>query len=638
MAGTPEAATLTFASEALAICAQVERGHGRGTLAARFEQVKAAANGSGPGSEPVALAVALSDAALQPLVSWALRLDGIDPVTLPEGACIVVETSRDHGYALASATGGRRALGGSDALRTELLALSRRPVPPGTSIMIEVPRIAGPWTRLELMTAPLASRAFRSEALATALADGACLALVAGAEDHAFAGPDRAVLRDLAAMLPVMQALLTPAEGGPRSARPWWEDPAIASALRLDAILLRQDLVLPLLSGSAPQPAAKTANAIGQLRVLHATLDGLGGALVRETARQRALKGREDRVLRAMESRSAHGGERDASDRIRQRLDEGIARIERQIEDQNRRALLPNGNLNQAVTETLKAFSEQEIEQTEAFNEIRVAIRSDYAARLLDTAKKEIRNQFKDDVHQIRIGVEACREALAGDLARATGARQTLAVGQVDENTIWRSLREALSLQLAYHGTLPKRGFWQRLGEGKQLMFTMLSLLGLSGMVFGFTRSEIAPLLALGLPVIFFVGVGLTFWNWKQEDAARLGKELERIREQVSMEVKRLIGEIQREKMMRLKEVLDATRRDFSRRIDAALKEHQTASGEQTTRARNEARERQRALEQRQRELQPLGMQLARLRQGCADALRDALESLRAQSRPGGAA
>ncbi len=627
--GAPEAFAASAAAEAQTVCAQVERGHGRGTLAARFESLKTAA-------EAAAVGIGLSEGALHALAAWALQLDGRDPLTLPASARLVIETSRDGSYALASASGGRRPLRDAHALAGELQALARQPGPAGTEIRIEVPHSDGRRVRVELVTSPLSAGNFCSEALAAALASGASVGLVAGAADQVLLEQDREILQDLGSMLAAVLPLATPAEGSHGATQGWWEDGAMKRAsLCLPALSLVQDAWLPLLCATPVDPAAKAAAAHARLRALQATIESLGAAQTREGARQRALKGREDRILRALDSRSGYGGDRDVSERLRLRLDESMSRIERQIEDQNRRALLPNGNLNLAVGELLKSLSAQDLEQAEAYNEIRVTIQSAFSARLLDAAKKEIRNQFKEDVDQIKTGTDACREALIADLDKATGTRHALAVAPVDENAIWRSLREALSLQLAYHGTLPKRGFWQRLGEGKQLMFTMLSLLGLGGMVFGFTRSEIGPLIAAGLPIVFFVGVGLTFLNWKQEDAARLGKELERIREQVSMEVKRLIGEIQREKMSRLKEVLEATRKEFGRRIEGALKEHQAANTEQGGRLRNDARDRLRGLEQRMRELQPLGLQVTRLRQSCAEAMRDAQEALRAVARSG---
>lgn len=631
--GAPEAFVANAATEAQGVCAQVERGHGRGTLAARFESLKTA------GAEPVAVGIGLSDGALYTLAAWALQLERHDLQALPANARLVIQSSPDGSYALASAAGGRRPLHDARALASELMALAGRPGPAGTEIRIEVPHSDGRRIQVELVTSPLSSGNFCSPGLAAALAGGASIALVAGAEDQVLLDQDREVLRDLGATLAAVLPLATPAEGSHGATQGWWEDSALNSApLSLAALSLVPDAWLPLLAAAPPDPAAKTATGYARLRALQSTIDALALALGRETTRQRALKGREDRILRALDARAGYGGDRDVAERLRLRLDEHMSRIERQIEDQNRRALLPNGSLNLAVGELLKSLSTQDLEQAEAYNEIRVTIQSGFAARLLDAAKKEIRNQFKDDVGLIRTGTEACREALLAELAKATGSRHALAIAPADENAIWRSLREALALQLAYHGTLPKRGFWQRLGEGKQLMFTMLSLLGLGGMVFGFSRSEIAPLIAAGLPIVFFVGVGLTFWNWRQEDAARLGKELERIREQVSMEVKRLIGEIQREKMSRLKEALEATRKEFARRIEGALKEHQTVNTEQSGRMRNDARDRQRGLDQRMRELQPLGLQVSRLRQSCSEALRDTQEALHALGRQGGRA
>ena len=125
------------------LCSQVERGHGRGTLATRFEQLKA-------DREPGVLALALSEEAATAFGRWLRGLSGAGSAQRPRAD-------------------GR----------------------------VDVPRGDDRWARVSLVTAPLSSPAFPSEQVAAEVAGGAVLLLLVGTHRDAFTGQAREVFRDV---------------------------------------------------------------------------------------------------------------------------------------------------------------------------------------------------------------------------------------------------------------------------------------------------------------------------------------------------------------------------------------------------------------------------------------------------------
>jgi hypothetical protein len=126
---------------------------------------------------------------------------------------------------------------------------------------------------------------------------------------------------------------------------------------------------------------------------------------------------------------------------------------------------------------------------------------------------------------------------------------------------------------------------------------------------------------------MFVIGFLYTFFSWKSEDRARLEKELERVRETLITEIRRLVGEVQREKLSRIQAHLDELRRDVDRRLDSYLRDVQKAETDRTNEERREGRLRQRTQDQRQRELAGQATTLSRLLQNCAEIERKCVQA-----------
>jgi hypothetical protein len=198
---------------------------------------------------------------------------------------------------------------------------------------------------------------------------------------------------------------------------------------------------------------------------------------------------------------------------------------------------------------------------------------------------------------------------------------------------IWGPIDELLHLQTRYAGEIPRRGFLQRLGEGRRVVFTLLMVGSLVGGFMGFNIRRAAGMGPVFL--LLFVGVVIyTYFSWRAEDRAVFETELGRLREALSMDFSRLLSEVLRERQNRLQAAIEDVRRDVGVSIDAAQREAAAgaaAAGEQERRA---SRTRLRVVEQRLREVQAMGHALARTRQGLDRLHAEAARALAAAARP----
>jgi hypothetical protein len=101
--------------------------------------------------------------------------------------------------------------------------------------------------------------------------------------------------------------------------------------------------------------------------------------------------------------------------------------------------------------------------------------------------------------------------------------------------------------------------------------------------------------------VLFVAGTAWTYVSWKRQEDDRIGKELERLREGLEGELRKMHGEIQREKLARLSGHPAEVQKSSSREIDRVARQLGQQRLDQLEAERGELRSRLRSLETRAR-------------------------------------
>jgi hypothetical protein len=155
--------------------------------------------------------------------------------------------------------------------------------------------------------------------------------------------------------------------------------------------------------------------------------------------------------------------------------------------------------------------------------------------------------------------------------------------GKVAESLILEKVTGLIQIAVKYRGTLPRRGFFQRLAEGRRSIFTVLMFFSLFGSFLGFNWRTV-PVLGWLFLCGFVVAVVYTYRSWVEEDAERIGEELEKARDYLHLELRRVLSEVVRDLQATLIEAIEQQKRSMLAKLEEWLREC-------TSRAQREAQE-----------------------------------------------
>ena len=155
-----------------------------------------------------------------------------------------------------------------------------------------------------------------------------------------------------------------------------------------------------------------------------------------------------------------------------------------------------------------------------------------------------------------------------------------------------------------------------------------MMILSLIGSFAGFSWRGIG-VIGVVFAVVFIGVVFYTFKSWKGEDQEKLEGELERIRDQLSTECRRVASEVQREKQARLSEFIEQVKRTISQRADDLMRDRQQREQAALAEQRERARIRTRKLDQQLKEVQALGSRFKKLRDDSVNLFNDAERAVR---------
>ena len=177
---------------------------------------------------------------------------------------------------------------------------------------------------------------------------------------------------------------------------------------------------------------------------------------------------------------------------------------------------------------------------------------------------------MRQDGESIQQRLQTLLDRISDKLQKQTGALIGWQLPKLPEKTIWQDMQELISLELRYQGELPKRGFIDRLSEGrKSVMVVMMSV-----MLLGYVGMDLrsSPWLSFIVVPMFFGAIGYSFYSFRKDEEYRLDKELTRVREELLSAGRRTITDLNRLKQTKLKEFTDQQKNKVLKTICPTLK------------------------------------------------------------------
>lgn len=297
-------------------------------------------------------------------------------------------------------------------------------------------------------------------------------------------------------------------------------------------------------------------------------------------------------------------------DALKQQAADDTARLMQVLRDRHRRVLLRSGEIGRQVEALKSSLQPADLEREPSGKVIRLTLKPDVVATFRRRLVGMLQREVDEECVLVRDLLDETRRSAESRLAAAGASDASLPMVAPDAGSLWEPLAESAEIDVRYRGEIARRGFVQRLGEGRRIVFVALMVGSLVGSFIGFNVRQAA--LAGVVCLLLFLGtVAYTYRSWKDDDADSLDKEIDRVRDSVAAELDRSLNEMMRSLQSRWQAFLDDTRRQAHARLDATLRDTTSAKSQNQELERREARARQKLADARLRDLQPLGTRIA---------------------------
>ena len=296
---------------------------------------------------------------------------------------------------------------------------------------------------------------------------------------------------------------------------------------------------------------------------------------------------------------------RDA-DRAKESFQAGIETLRRNLDKEVKRQLAPGGQITQVLEEAANQIEPADIEQEEAGPVIKFTLNSEVKARLVETVEQLCRERIGTDLVYVQEHLKSISGSLKTSLQGGCSIRFEPKLPSLNAETIWSSVMGLARPDIRYRGEMPRPTVGARLGKARQGIFGILMfgmILGAIGTLLGESNNIRTYLYAAMLPLLI-IGFFYTYVSFKKQEGIVLDKEVEKLREGAARELRRAAGDLLKEELNSINQLLQT----FARSVPSELARELQKKDEELQKERRQAvqsgREKERALDQRLRQME----------------------------------
>lgn len=246
-------------------------------------------------------------------------------------------------------------------------------------------------------------------------------------------------------------------------------------------------------------------------------------------------------------------------------------------------------------------------------------------SRLILTLKEGVVKEFNESVLQhskalLKEQWLQWQEQARNIVVHSNGQLQALASPGLSEpnlpsrGELYDALAERSGIHINYRGEMPRRTFVDRLSDGRKVIMGMsMVVMVLGGLGTALWGIDLRAMLATLAPLLFLAAFIYTYIVWPREDAERMDKELERIRDGIRSELKRLMGEIQRAVQGLVNDMSDSQRRRWQNELKDLQQQYDDRQMQQEQKQREQLRQQDQVVGQQLRQAQQVERDLLRI-------------------------
>ncbi|WP_043315926.1 hypothetical protein [Microbulbifer sp. HZ11] len=430
-----------------------------------------------------------------------------------------------------------------------------------------------------------------SPALLTRILRETNILMVAGHPHYALSEIERGVINDLMAEMEGFWPLLPVDELAEEVSIPengWWQQVARPKInLPPKLITTHVEAELPGFLTSPENALRQTLQLLLLGRKAETAVEAVNERLSQEL---RQLESRKKREARKTQTSAALGNDMGFASQLRNHLGDGVSDINKSLQEKARRNDTGTGNAGQQLKQFIDSMHIDDLAMEKGYKSIKLSLSNKYQESLTRFLRDALKNGVKRDAEMLNSELDSLKRSLSNEFKSKTGVEPVLEFDPLNRDGLIDDLASSVNLEMRYQGEMPKRGFFQRLGEARRAAFVILMSVSLLAMMGINLRDN--PLIGV---IIFFVFVGafvFTYYGWKREDEERLEKEVSRVREEVLGSSRRLLGELTREKQSRIGDFLERIKKQWQLVLDRTLQDWQQRERQTSEKQSHQSRQR----------------------------------------------
>lgn len=548
------------------ICRFVERGQAQTPLSDLFTKLETDLN-----NKPLSIALlCLTDDARRAALKWLYGHNfAVFNLEISSLIGLMEIHLRDRGYSLEKSTGERIDFDNleqlSEAIKgVQLIKGNKSDLRLGAETRSGV-------KNLHVLMPESAQFIQDSPALLTKLMRETNVLMVAASPHHVLSDVERKVLNDLLENMSGFWPLLPVDELGNNISIPeqgWWHSHQPAIKLAPTLLTTHVDAKLPMFLTDADDSLRQALHLLQISKKFLSACEAVDDRFEQEVRQLISRKKREART-----TTTENAPDLNQWSNIRNMIGDEINAISRNLQDINRKRELNNSTGSVSLKRHIDSLTPEDLAKEDGYKLIKLTLSQNYINDLMHFLESTTKQSFKDDLEKVNTAVDSIINKSVEQLGKGMGYRPTLTNTIMDASTAWKDLHELIGVELRYQGEMPKRGFLDRLSEGRKSVFVILMSASLLGYM-GIDMRKTGWLSIIIFPV-FLGAIIHTFRSWKIEDRVRLEKEINRVRDEVLNNSRRLITEVNRQKNILFNNYLDSVKKNCQQQIETLGREWQ---------------------------------------------------------------
>ena len=600
------------------ICQFVERGQAQTPLSDLFSQLQTDLN-----SKPFSITLlCLNDESRLAALKWLYGHNfAVFNLEVSSQIGLMEIHLRDRGFSLEKSTGERQDFENWEQLAEAIKDARLVQVDGKADLRLEAEARTGV-KNLHVLIPESARFIQDSPALLTKLIRETNVLMVAAPPHYSLSDVERQILDNLLEEMAGFWPLLPVDELADNINIPeqgWWHLRQPVISLEPTLLTTHIDAKLPVFLTGADDSLRQALHLLQISKKFHSACEAVDDRFEQEVRQLNSRKKREAR--KGKDENGAAYIDQNQWAAIRNTLSDDIADISRKLQDTCRKRELNTSTGSVSLKQHIDSLTPDDLAKEDAYKQIKLSLSQKYIDELMRFLETTNKQSFKDDLSKINEAVNDLNNKIIDQMEKIIGYRPTLSHTALDANAAWHDLDELLSVELRYQGDMPKRGIMERLSEGRKSAFVIL----MSASLLGYMGLDIRKSGWIGIIIlpVFIGGIIYTFRSWKQEDQARLEKEIDRVRDEVLNNARRLNAEINRHKSTIFNHYLDTVKKSWQQQIETLGRDWQTRTKMDSQQEAKKATARIQAIENQLNDWQNYRMPIQQLQREADKLLSD---------------